>query len=116
MIDIRPLKTEADYDAAPRAIEVYFDSEPVPGSPEADRFDLLALMIADYERRHWAIEAPDAGRLTMRADKGITPDFLARLSDSPRQRIRPQLKIYDLARRAFPALGMERRSRAISRP
>jgi hypothetical protein len=29
-------------------------------SPEADRFDLLALVIADYERRQWAIEAPDA--------------------------------------------------------
>ena len=31
-----------------------------PGSPEADRFDLLALVIADYERKHWAIEAPVA--------------------------------------------------------
>jgi len=60
MIDIRPLRSEADYDAALKAIETYFDHEPRPGSEASDRFDLLALVIADYEARHWAIEAPDA--------------------------------------------------------
>jgi len=39
---------------------VYFENEPNPGSPEADRFDLLALVIADYEAKHWAVQAPDA--------------------------------------------------------
>ena len=33
MNDIRPLRGEADYDAALEAIETYFDSEPEPGSP-----------------------------------------------------------------------------------
>ena len=28
-------------------IERYFDNEPKPGTPEADRFDLLALIIKD---------------------------------------------------------------------
>jgi HTH-type transcriptional regulator / antitoxin HigA len=60
MTEIRPLRTEADYDAALKAIAVYFDNEPSPSSPEADRFDLLALVIADYEAKHWPIEAPDA--------------------------------------------------------
>ncbi len=60
MMDIRPLRSEADYDAALLAIAEYFEHEPQPGSPEADRFDLLALVIADYEAKHWAIEAPDA--------------------------------------------------------
>jgi HTH-type transcriptional regulator / antitoxin HigA len=36
---IRPLRTEADYDAALDEIERYFDKEPKPGTPEADRFD-----------------------------------------------------------------------------
>jgi antitoxin component HigA of HigAB toxin-antitoxin module len=58
-MDIRPLRTEADYDAALAAIEALFDDEPGPGSPEADAFDLLALVIADYERRHWPIDPPD---------------------------------------------------------
>ncbi len=57
---IRPLRSEADYESALDEIERYFDSEPKPGTPEADRFDLLALVIEDYERRRWPIEPPDA--------------------------------------------------------
>jgi HTH-type transcriptional regulator/antitoxin HigA len=56
---IRPLHTEADYDMALKQIERYFESEPKPGTPEADRFDLLALIIQDYERKRWPIEPPD---------------------------------------------------------
>jgi antitoxin component HigA of HigAB toxin-antitoxin module len=40
-------------------IERYFENEPKPGTPEADRFDLLALIIEDYERKRWPIEPPD---------------------------------------------------------
>jgi HTH-type transcriptional regulator / antitoxin HigA len=57
---IRPLRSEADYEAALDEIEHYFDNEPNPGTPKADRFDLLALVIEDYERRRWPIEPPDA--------------------------------------------------------
>ncbi len=84
MIDIRPLRSEADYDAALKAIEVYFVDEPPVGSAEADRFDLLALVIADYEARHWAIEAPDAPDL-LRAQmeqKGLKQADLAELLGS----------------------------------
>jgi HTH-type transcriptional regulator/antitoxin HigA len=56
---IRPLRTETDYEAAVDEIERYFESEPKPGTPEADRFDLLALIIEDYERKHWPIDPPD---------------------------------------------------------
>lgn len=56
---IRPIRSEADYDDALGEIEQYFDNEPKPGTPDADRFDLLALVIADYERRQWPIEPPD---------------------------------------------------------
>lgn len=56
---IRPLHSEEDYDAALTAIEVFFETEPEPGTPEADDFDLLALVIADYERKHWRIDPPD---------------------------------------------------------
>lgn len=34
-------------------------TEPEPGTPEADRFDLLALVIGAYEDEHWPIEPPD---------------------------------------------------------
>ena len=56
---IRPLRSEADYDAALEEIERYFEDEPKPGTQEADRFDLLALIIEDYERKRWPIDPPD---------------------------------------------------------
>lgn len=58
-MDVRPLHSEADYDAALKEIERYFEAEPEPGTADADRFDLLALVIADYEAKHWAIDPPD---------------------------------------------------------
>jgi HTH-type transcriptional regulator / antitoxin HigA len=56
---IRPLRNEADYEAALDEIERYFEHEPKPGTAAADRFDLLALVIEDYEKRRWPIEPPD---------------------------------------------------------
>lgn len=55
MTDIRPLRNEADYDAALAAIEAHFENEPTLGSPEADHFAFLAVVISDYETKHWAI-------------------------------------------------------------
>jgi HTH-type transcriptional regulator / antitoxin HigA len=84
MMEVRPLRSEADYDTALKAIEAFFETEPQPGSPEADRFDLLALVIADYEHKHWAIEAPDAPDL-LRAQmeqKGLRQADLAELLGS----------------------------------
>jgi len=59
LTEIRPLKSEADYDAALKEVERYFEREPEPGTPEGDRFDLLALVIEDYERKRWPIDPPD---------------------------------------------------------
>lgn len=56
---IRPLRSEADYDSALEEIERYFEKEPESGTSEADRFDLLALVIEDYEKKHWPIDPPD---------------------------------------------------------
>src|ERR1700716_2187938 len=56
---IRPLHSEADYNAAFKQIERYFESEPKPGTPEADPFDLLALIVEDFERKRWPIEPPE---------------------------------------------------------
>jgi len=58
-MDIRPIKTEADYDWALAEIAPYFADEPELGSPDADRFDVLAALIQAYEAKHWPIEPPD---------------------------------------------------------
>ncbi len=84
---IRPLHSEADYNAALKQIERYFENEPKPGTPEADRFDLLALIVEDYERKRWPIEPPetiDAIRYRMETG-GYTQADLGRLLGS-RQR------------------------------
>ena len=57
---IRPIRTETEYDEVLDEIERYFDNEPKPGTAAADRFDLLALIIEDYERKRWPIEPPEA--------------------------------------------------------
>jgi len=53
---IRPIRNEADYDAVLATIERYFDKPPKPGTPAADRFDLLAQVIENYERKRWPIK------------------------------------------------------------
>jgi HTH-type transcriptional regulator / antitoxin HigA len=55
----RLLRSEADYNVALKEIERYFENEPKPDTAEGDRFDLLALVIEDYERKHWPIDPPD---------------------------------------------------------
>jgi HTH-type transcriptional regulator/antitoxin HigA len=90
---IRPLRTEVDYEAALDAIERHFDNEPKAGTPEADRFDLLALVIEDYERQRWPIEPPDpVDAIRYRMETGrFTQADLGRLIGS-RQRASDILK------------------------
>lgn len=55
--------TEADYDAALREIEVYFDVEPELGSAEAGRFEELSALISAYEAEHWKVGEPVPGEV-----------------------------------------------------
>ena len=83
-MDVRPLRTEEDYDWALAEIEQYFQHEPAPGTPRADRFDVLSALIAEYEGRHWPIDPPDPGAaIRARMDQaGFTQADLARLLGS----------------------------------
>lgn len=57
---LRPIgiiHSDADYNAALAEFESYFDNEPAVGSPEADRFELLGMVIAKFEEERWPIEA-----------------------------------------------------------
>ncbi len=56
-MEIRPIKNRQDYDNALKRLELLFDA-PV-GSPESDEADILALIIDEYENKHYPIEAPD---------------------------------------------------------
>lgn len=84
---VRPLRNEADYEAALAQVEAYFDNEPEPGTPDGDRFELLGLVISRYEQQHFPIGAADPVeviRLVMDA-KGFTQtDLAALLGSRPR--------------------------------
>ncbi len=54
---IKPIKSEADYREALKRLESIFDS--AIGTPESDEADVLGLLIDEYEKKHYAIEAPD---------------------------------------------------------
>jgi len=57
IMKIKPIKTESDYQNALRRLNELFDS-PI-GSPESDEADILALLVDEYEKKHYPIDAPD---------------------------------------------------------
>lgn len=58
-MNIRPIRTEDDLTWALAEIAPYFEQPPSPGSLEADRFDVLSVLIESYESRVHAMPAAD---------------------------------------------------------
>jgi HTH-type transcriptional regulator/antitoxin HigA len=56
-MDIKPIKTEKDYDTALKEIEKLFEAE--PGTEEGDRLEILSTLVEAYEDEHYDIPAPD---------------------------------------------------------
>jgi len=56
-MNIKPIKSEADYRLALKRLEEVFDA-PI-GTLESDEADILGLLIDEYEKIHYPIEAPD---------------------------------------------------------
>ena len=56
-MEISPIKNKQDYNKALKRLEVIFDAK--IGSLDSDEADVLALLINDYENKHYPIEAPD---------------------------------------------------------
>ncbi len=57
-MNIRPILNEEDLTWALKEIEPYFENDPVPGSPDDQRFDILATLIEAYETKHHPIGLP----------------------------------------------------------
>lgn len=55
-MDIKPIKSEADYQASLQAIDELWDA--APGSAESDRLEVLAILVEAYENEHFPIDAP----------------------------------------------------------
>jgi HTH-type transcriptional regulator / antitoxin HigA len=56
-MNIQPIKSESDYQKTLKRLEVIFDA--AIGTPESDEADVLGLMVDEYEKKHYPIEAPD---------------------------------------------------------
>jgi HTH-type transcriptional regulator / antitoxin HigA len=59
MKKLKPIRNEEEYDEALREIEPFFDGEPEPDTAEGDHFEILAMLIEDYEVKHWPVDAPN---------------------------------------------------------
>jgi len=58
-MNIRPLHSEQDYQAAKQQLATWFDAVTEPGTDEGDAFEVLLILVANYENTHFPIEAPD---------------------------------------------------------
>lgn len=77
-MEIRPIRTEDDYKAALREVSAFFDSEPTPGTPDGDRFEILLTLVEAYESKHYPIDLPDPiEAIKFRMEQaGLTPKDL----------------------------------------
>ena len=58
-MEIRPIHTKADYQAALKAVSALVDADPKRGTPDADRLEVLGTLLEAYEAQHFHIELPD---------------------------------------------------------
>ncbi len=56
-MNIKLIKTEADYQKALKRLEEIFDAK--IGTLKSDEADILGLMVDDYEKKNYYIDAPD---------------------------------------------------------
>lgn len=58
-MDIQPIRTEDDYRAALKTVSKLIDLDPELGTPEADRLEIMGLLVVAYEAKHYPIDPPD---------------------------------------------------------
>ena len=75
-MDIKPIRTKADYRAALKAVESLMSAK--ARTPEGDRLDVLVTLIEGYERQHFPMDLPDAVEaIKFRMEQqGLTPKDL----------------------------------------
>ena len=76
-MEIKPIKTEADYQEALKLAETLMAA--TPDTPEGDRLDILVTLIEAYESKHYPMDFPDpveAIKFEME-HKGLTAKNLA---------------------------------------
>lgn len=77
-MELKPIRSKEDYEAALRAVSPYFDSEPEPGTAEGDRFEVMLMLIDAYEKEHFRFASADpVEAIKFRMEQaGLTPKDL----------------------------------------
>ncbi len=77
-MDIRPIRTEADHQAALKEVSRLMERGPDTGTPDGDRLDVLATLVQAYEAKHFPIDLPDPiDAIKFRMEQaGLTPKDL----------------------------------------
>ena len=57
-MEIRPIKTEQDYNTSIHRIEVLWGAK--KDTPQGDELDLLVTLVESYEMKHYPIAPPDS--------------------------------------------------------
>lgn len=75
-MQIRPIRTEDDYNAALARVREIWDAE--DGTPESDELDILALLIEAYGDKHYPIVPPDpVDEIEYRLQEiGMAPEYI----------------------------------------
>lgn len=58
-MEIKVIKTEEEHEDALVEFETLLNANPPAGTSEADRLELLAVLIRDYEDEHYPVPSPD---------------------------------------------------------
>jgi len=58
-MDIRPIHSEEDLTWALSEVAHYFEHQPAPGSPDADRFEVLTALNETYENKYLSVPDTD---------------------------------------------------------
>lgn len=58
-MEIKPIHNEADYKTVLKDISQLMAHDPVLGTPEGDRLDILVTLVQAYEAKHHPMESPD---------------------------------------------------------
>lgn len=58
-MEIRPIHTKSDYQAALKVVSDLIDMDPKRGTPEGDQLEVLGTLVEVYEAKHYPIELPD---------------------------------------------------------
>ncbi len=88
IMEIKPIRSEVDYEAALKEIENLLGSQ--PGTPESDRMDVLVTLVEAYEAKNFPIPLPDDPAEILEyylESRGLSrSDLITLFSQSPRQR------------------------------